>query len=69
MAKKNICWMSHNDYVSELPDGFSSIATTENCENAAFCDEARKLYAVQYHLEVNHTNEGSKMLKNFLYDI
>ncbi len=69
VAKKNICWMSHNDYVSGLPEGFSSIATTENCENAAFCDESRKLYAVQYHLEVNHTNEGSKMLKNFLYDI
>lgn len=45
------------------------MASTENCANAAFCDEAKKLYAVQFHLEVNHTNEGSKMLRNFLYNI
>lgn len=69
VAKKNICWMSHNDYVSVLPEGFSSIASTENCANASFCDEDKKLYAVQFHLEVNHTNEGSKMLRNFLYKI
>lgn len=69
VEKSNICWMSHNDYVSVLPEGFSSMASTENCANAAFCDEANKLYAVQFHLEVNHTNEGSKMLHNFLYNI
>ncbi len=69
VEKKNVCWMSHNDYVAKLPEGFLSMASTTNCENAAFCNEEKKLYAVQYHLEVNHTNEGSKMLRNFLYDI
>lgn len=67
--KHNLCWMSHNDYVSVLPEGFNTIASTKNCKNAAFCDEKRKFYGVQFHLEVNHTNEGSKMLRNFLYNI
>lgn len=69
VEKYNVCWMSHNDYVSKLPEGFKSMGSTDNCENAAFFDAERKLYAVQYHLEVNHTNEGTKMLHNFLYDI
>lgn len=63
------CWMSHTDYVANLPEGFVSIASTEATENAAMENLEKKLYAVQFHPEVNHTPEGTKMLHNFLYQI
>lgn len=61
--------MSHTDYVSEMPKGFKRIASTADCPTAAMCDEARKLYAVQFHPEVERTKEGKKMLRNFLYKV
>lgn len=67
VLKKNICWMSHTDYVSSLADGFKVIAHTAGCPIAAYADEARKLYGVQFHPEVVHTVDGIKMLRNFLY--
>ena len=65
----SVCWMSHTDYVSRVPDGFSVIARTDKCPCAAMCDESRKLYGVQFHPEVTHTAYGKQMLQNFLYDI
>ena len=65
----SICWMSHRDYIAEAPDGFSVIATTDKCPVAAMCDESRKIYAVQFHPEVTHTEYGKEVLHNFLYNV
>lgn len=62
-------WMSHTDYVSDIPAGFEIAAHTENCPVAAMQDEKRKLYAMQYHPEVLHTVHGREMLRNFLFEI
>ena len=69
VSEKTICWMSHNDYVSETAPGFRVIAHTDNCPAAAVSDEERKLYGFQFHPEVLHTVEGRQMLKNFVYDV
>ncbi len=61
--------MSHNDQVLKLPDGFSSIANTKNCPNAAIANPDRKLYAVQFHPEVETTDCGTQVIRNFLYEI
>ena len=66
---KNICWMSHNDYVSEVPEGFQTYAMTSECPVAAMINDERKLYGVQFHPEVEHTPFGRKMLSNFLFEI
>merc|ERR1712232_1028921 len=58
-------WMSHGDKVTELPDGFVSIATTSNPEHAAVHDAKRKLFGVQFHPEVTHTPSGSQLIRNF----
>lgn len=63
------CWMSHFDYVSKAPEGFEVIATTDNCPVAAMKNDAKKLYAVQFHAEVEHTPFGRTMIKNFLYEV
>ena len=65
-VKSNIVWMNHNDSVSVIPNGFKPIAHTENCPIAAFADDERKLYGVQFHCEVNHTPDGKLMIGNFL---
>lgn len=63
------CWMSHNDFIAEPPTGFEVTATTDACPVAAMQNVAKKLYAVQFHAEVEHTPFGRTMIKNFLYDI
>lgn len=63
------CWMSHTDYIAEVPPGFRVTAHTDNCPTAAMEDSGRKLYGVQFHPEVHHTPFGQQLLKNFLYDI
>ena len=65
----SLCWMSHNDRILQMPEGFSVTAHTEHCPVAAMEDTARKLYAVQFHPEVEHTVFGQKMLHNFLYHV
>ncbi len=60
-----VVWMSHGDEATELPKGFSRIATSETCMNAAFSDEARRIFALQFHPEVTHSEGGLTMLKNF----
>ncbi|ARU61161.1 GMP synthase (glutamine-hydrolyzing) [Tumebacillus avium] len=62
-------WMSHSDKVVSVPAGFRVDATTTTCPVAAMSDASRKLYAVQYHLEVNHSEFGQEQLKHFLYDV
>lgn len=66
---KNICWMSHKDYVSEVPEGFQTYAMTSECPVAAMINDERKLYGVQFHPEVEHTPFGRKMIANFLFEI
>ncbi len=62
-------WMSHTDYIAEVPDGFHITAHTADCPVAAMEDPDRKLYAVQFHPEVEHTEEGMKILRNFVRGI
>ena len=69
MPEKAVSWMSHTDYVSELPAGFRAVAHTENCPVAAMENKEMKLNAVQYHPEVNHTQYGVKMIDSFLKNV
>jgi GMP synthase (glutamine-hydrolysing) len=69
IPKKGVTWMSHRDKVSKLPKGFRSIASSSNTRNAAFADPDRKIYGVQFHPEVVHTENGGRILKNFLFNI
>ena len=69
IPETSICWMSHTDYVSELPPGFSVIGKTDHCPVAAMADEKRRLYGVQFHPEVTHTAYGKQLLHNFLFGI
>ncbi len=62
-------WMSHGDRVDELPEGFKIIASTENAPSAGMADEARGLYALQFHPEVTHTKQGSAILQRFVHEI
>ena len=69
VSQESICWMSHTVYVDALPAGFDIIGTTETCPVAAMGNKAKKLYGVQFHPEVEHTQYGKQILKNFLYDV
>lgn len=69
VAEKSACWMSHTVYIEKLPRGFVTSATTETCPVAAMENADKKLYGVQFHPEVMHTEEGFKILKNFLYEV
>lgn len=69
LEKDQICWMSHTDYISQVPEGFVVTSTTKACPTAAMEDASRKLYGVQFHPEVNHTPNGKDMLKNFLFEV
>ena len=66
---KSICWMSHGDSIDKLPAGFKIAASTANTRVAAAVHARKKLYAVQFHPEVAHTQMGKKMLGNFIYDV
>ncbi|MBE7927587.1 MULTISPECIES: glutamine-hydrolyzing GMP synthase [Pseudomonadaceae] len=62
-------WMSHGDKVTDLPEGFSILASTPSCPIAAMGDDARGYYGVQFHPEVTHTRQGGRILSRFLLDI
>lgn len=66
---ESICWMSHTDYVKEVPASFKVTATTDNCPCAAMENADRKLYGVQFHPEVTHTQCGNQILSNFLFSV
>lgn len=69
VSDKAICWMSHTDYISTLADGFKVTAHSQSCPVAALEKPEQDLYAVQFHPEVVHTPEGTKMLHNFLFKV
>ena len=69
VEKETICWMSHFDYISQTAPGFSVIAYTADCPVAAAQSNTEKLYAIQFHPEVLHTQEGTRMLYNFVRNI
>lgn len=64
-----ISWMSHGDYVTELPPGFQMIAHTDHAPIAAMADLKSKRFGVQFHPEVVHTERGKEVLKNFLFKV
>lgn len=63
------CWASHGDYVTKLPPGFHISAHTMNAPNAAISNPKRKIFCVQFHPEVTHTEKGTQILSNFLFKI
>ena len=65
----NTCWMSHTDYISEPPAGFTVTAHTDDCPVAAMEDRTRGFYAVQFHPEVNHTRHGAEFIRSFVLDV
>ena len=69
VSPKTICWMSHTDYIEKAPENFRVTAHTPVCPVAAMENAEKKLYAVQFHPEVMHTQEGVKMLSNFVYKV
>ena len=69
LPEKSITWMSHGDYMSDLPARFSLVAHSAACPNVAIADVEHKLYGVQFHPEVNHTEFGKAMIQNFLLEI
>ncbi len=69
LEETDICWMSHVDYVETVPSGFEITAHTNDCPCASMANVEKKLYGIQFHPEVNHTNNGTKMLHNFLYNV
>ena len=69
LPAQGITWMSHGDYMEKVPEGFALVAHSDACPNVAICDESRGFYGVQYHPEVNHTEHGTDMIRNFLYEV
>ncbi|MCD7724606.1 MAG: glutamine-hydrolyzing GMP synthase [Clostridiales bacterium] len=69
VSARTICWMSHFDYISQVAPGFRVSARTADCPVAAAENPEKNLYAIQFHPEVLHTAEGTKMLSNFVYQV
>ncbi len=69
ISKTSTVWMSHTDYISMPPAGFKVIGKTDDCPCAAMEDTENKIYAVQFHPEVTHSQFGKEMLRNFLYEV
>jgi GMP synthase (glutamine-hydrolysing) len=69
ISKTNSVWMSHQDVVSVMPNGFKKIASSPNSKFAIISNERKKYYGIQFHPEVSHTTNGKILIKNFLLDI
>ncbi len=69
VPEKSIVWMSHTDRIAQLPQGFEGIGLTEDCPYAAMQNTDKKIYAVQFHPEVTHSEYGNAVLRNFLYEV
>ena len=69
LDKEERVWMSHGDRVVSIPDGFKVIGTSQHAPYAAISDTKKRFYGVQFHPEVVHTLNGSKILKNFTHKI
>jgi len=66
LAKKSIVWESHNDEISKLPDNFEVLAKSENCKVQAMKHKKKPFYGLQFHPEVEHTEHGTQIFKNFV---
>ena len=69
VPKESVCWMSHTDYIKEVPNGFKITGYTKNCPCAAMENDEKKFYGVQFHPEVTHTEFGMQILSNFVFDV
>lgn len=69
LKESSVVWMSHNDHIEALPEGFRSICRSDKCPYGAIENRERKFYGTQFHPEVNHTEQGFEMLGNFLYKV
>ena len=69
LPSQGVSWMSHGDYMEKVPDGFELVAHSGSCPNVAIADVKRGFYGVQYHPEVNHTENGVQMIRNFLFEV
>ena len=69
IPQTSVCWMSHTDHVTGVPDGFEVLASTPACPVTVYGSEEKKIYGVQFHPEVVHSQYGNKILENFLYNV
>ncbi len=69
MSEESVCWMSHTDYIAEAPEGFEITGRTDGCPVAAMENNAKRIYGVQFHPEVKHTEEGVRIIRNFLFGV
>ncbi len=69
LPEEGVSWMSHGDYMAKIPEGFALAARSAACPNVAIADEDRGFYGVQFHPEVDHTEHGTDMIRDFLYEV
>lgn len=69
IGQDSLCWMSHTDYIELAPKGFEITASSETCPVCAMKNEEKKIYAVQFHPEVEHTERGREIIQNFLFNV
>lgn len=69
VPNESICWMSHTDYIKDVPEGFKITGTTNSCPCAAMENIEKNFYGVQFHPEVTHTEYGMKILSNFIFEV
>ncbi len=69
VENNSVVWMSHGDYITKLPEGFEVSAKTENSPICAISNTSKQIYGIQFHPEVAHSQEGKKIIENFLFSI
>jgi GMP synthase (glutamine-hydrolysing) len=69
LSNKEQVWMSHGDYVSNLPNGFVSLGSSSTCKISIFENRKLRIYGLQFHPEVSHTANGNKIIRNFIFKI
>lgn len=69
IPETSVCWMSHTDHVTQVPAGFEVLASTETCPVTVYGNKEKKIYGIQFHPEVVHSEYGNQMLYNFLYEV
>lgn len=69
IEQDSLCWMSHTDYIEKAPESFEITAKSETCHVCAMKNDEKKIYAVQFHPEVEHTEKGREIINNFLFNV